>query len=144
MEVIVDTREQLPYWTDCHREALHVGDYTTVALKGKFHVERKSLADLYGTLTKGNGRFKYELFRAAYSGTHLEVYVEGSRDQFINKIFPKGNERKFSTHGLDALVNTFEKKYHLRFNWCMSRLKCKKSVKIRLEMEEKKLKNKSK
>lgn len=137
MIILVDTREQLPYWPS-NRATLIVGDYTTKKLLGSFHIERKSLQDLYGTLTSGNNRFKYELFRAAYHSIKLEVYVEGSRADFINKNFPKGEDRKFSTDGLDRLIKTFEKKYHLTFHWCKNRQHAKKLVMERLVTEERK------
>lgn len=137
MIIIVDTREQLPYWTTT-RATLMVGDYTTKKLKGIFHIERKSLQDLYGTLTSGNQRFKAELFRAAWHRTTLEVYVEGSRENFINKKFPKGNERKFSKEGLDKLIITFERKYYLKFHWHKNRMDCMKQVEKRLLAEERK------
>lgn len=136
MQVVVDTREQKPLCKGVAK-CLVVGDYTTVRLLGKFHIERKSLQDLYGTLTSGNQRFKYELFRAAWHGIRLEVYVEGTHADFINKRFPKGEERKFSTHGLEELVKTFSKKYHLQFHWCKTRRGCVKMVQKRLEEEEK-------
>jgi len=137
MVILVDTREQLPYWPS-NRATLIVGDYTTKKLLNSFHIERKSLQDLYGTLTSGNNRFKYELFRAAYHSIRLEVYVEGSHADFINKNFPKGNERKFSTDGLDRLIKTFERKYHLTFHWCKNRQHAKKLVMERLSTEERK------
>jgi len=135
MVIITDTREQLPYWSE-QKSTLLVGDYTTKKLLNKFHIERKSLADLYGTLTSGNNRFKYELFRAAYFHIHLEVYVEGTLANFINKRFPKGSERKFTTEGLNRLVSTFEKKYHLKFHWCGNRAKAQNLVRMRLLAEE--------
>lgn len=134
-KIIVDSREQLPLFTGI-RKCLIVGDYTTVKLEGKFHIERKSLSDLYGTLTKGNSRFKYELFRAAYHSIIIEVYVEGTFDDFINKRFPKGNERKFTKDGLERLVATFERKYHLKFHWHKSRKMCQVAVSKRLKSEE--------
>jgi len=137
MIILVDTREQKPYWSD-NRATLIVGDYTTKKLLGSFHIERKSLQDLYGTLTSGNNRFKYELFNAAYHRIQLEVYVEGSRADFINKNFPKGEDRKFSTDGLDRLIKTFERKYHLTFHWCKNRQHAKKLVMERLSTEERK------
>lgn len=139
MKIITDTREQLPYWTTTKKK-LGVGDYTTSKLENVFHIERKSLQDLYGTLVQGNGRFKYELFRAAYHSIIIEVYVEGTYEQFVNKQFPKGNERKFSTHGLQELIKTFTKRYHLTFHWHTSRQNCKASVEKRLLLEENKLK----
>jgi len=139
MKIITDTREQLPYWTD-HRKKLEVGDYTTSKLENKYHIERKSLQDLYGTLVQGNGRFKYELFRAAYHYIYIDVYVEGTHEQFVNKLFPYGKERKFSTHGLQELIKTFTKRYHLTFHWHKDRKTCQKAVFERFVLEEKKLK----
>lgn len=139
MKIITDSREQLKYWNvTC--KCLIVGDYTTKVLENKFHIERKSLGDLYGTLTKGNNRFKYELFRAAYNRIHIEVYIEGTYDAFINKRFPKGNERKFSKEGLERLVSTFQKKYYLTFHWHKNRATCLKAVEKRLKDEEKTVK----
>jgi len=119
-----------------------VGDYTTQKLKGKFHIERKSLADLYGTLTKGNGRFKYELFRAAYHHIQIEVHVEGTHDDFINKRFPKGDERLTSKETLTKLIKTFQRKYLLVFVWHKSRKNCVSNVQTRLSDMEKKMKKK--
>lgn len=142
MTVLYDTREQRALdfkGVKCKRCTLNVGDYTTELLQGRFHVERKSLADLYQTLTHGNKRFKYELFRAAYDRITICVYVEGSRREFVEKLFPKGNERKFSSAGLDKLIRTFETKYHLCFHWHSNRTACTKAVLIRLRKEESRL-----
>jgi DNA excision repair protein ERCC-4 len=137
MKVIIDTREQLPLFNRGEYKKLEVGDYTTDKLLNKFHIERKSLSDLYGTLTKGNNRFKYELFRAAYHHINIECFVEGTREDFINKRFPKGQDRKFSKEGLDRLISTFEKKYFLKFVWCKNRQDCAKKTALRLEEMEK-------
>jgi ERCC4-type nuclease len=137
MKIICDTREQKPLFPKAPRQTLNVGDYTTIKLKGKFVIERKSLSDLYGTLTKGNTRFKYELFRAAFHHITIEVFIEGSHDDFINKRFPKGEDRKFSKEGLERLVKTFERKYYLKFVWCKSRKHCITSVESRLLYIEK-------
>jgi len=136
VQIIVDTREQQPLW-DLPKTTLIVGDYTTKRLHGKFHIERKTLADLYSTITSGNKRFKYELFRAAYNQIKLEVYVEGTYDAFINKRFPKGSERKFTMHGLEELIKTLSRKYYLHFEWCKNRADCQKKVENRLKVEEK-------
>lgn len=142
MVIIYDTREQKPLYKNGVMETLNVGDYTTRKLKGIYHVERKSLQDLYQTLTKGNGRFKYELFRASHHRIQLEVYIEGTYEDFINKRFPKGDERKFTKEGLEKLIKTFSKKYYLVFVWCKSRKDCVSNVQLRLSAMEKKLKNK--
>lgn len=139
MIILVDTREQLPFFKGAKRKTLNVGDYTTVKLLNKFHIERKSLADLYGTVTKGNTRFKYELFRAAHNRIVLEVFVEGTRQDFIDKKFPKGDERKFPSEGLERMINTFERKYFLKFHFHKSRKACEAAVMARLKEAEKRL-----
>lgn len=139
MTIITDSREQLPYWKN-KIQKLEVGDYTTTKLLNVFHVERKSLQDLYGTLVQGNSRFRYELWRAAFFQIKLEVFVEGSLDDFINKRFPYGKDRKFSTHGLNQLITTFTRKYHLAFYWHENRKTCLKAVEKRLLQYEKTLK----
>lgn len=139
MLILVDSREQLPYWKgrECGRICLDVGDYTTANLLNKFHIERKSPQDLYGTITKGCYRFKKEVMRAYDANVTLVVYVESSRKDFINKNFPRGDERKISTTALDKTITTFETKYFLQFVWCRNRNHAKVMVMRRLRNEEK-------
>lgn len=77
--VLIDTREQLPYAfsglrADCRQQyrplnvltsvcTLSAGDYSIDGYADSVGVERKSLADLCGTLTAGRGRFVRELER---------------------------------------------------------------------------------
>ena len=64
--VIIDTREQLPYAFsderfDAVRRALPAGDYSLAGFETRVAVERKTLADLVGTLIRSRARFKREL-----------------------------------------------------------------------------------
>jgi DNA excision repair protein ERCC-4 len=77
--VLIDTREQAPYGftglrTDAkqgkkplviptRRETLVSGDYTVGGFAERIAVERKSLEDFFGTLTRGRDRFERELDR---------------------------------------------------------------------------------
>ncbi len=142
MLILVDSREQLPYWqgSEAAKIALNVGDYTTAELLDKFHIERKSPQDLYGTITKGNWRFKNEINRAIARKTALAVYVESTKAAFIAKQFPQGDLRKFSSTGLEKLIRTFETKYFVEFVWCGNRARTKQQVYARLKKEEKKRK----
>lgn len=140
MDIIVDTREQLPLFKrGIIRYKLNVGDYSTKNLMSCFSIERKSPADLYSTITKGNVRFKNELLRARDNNIKLVVYVESTRKNFVAKNFPGGSSRKFPSSGLDKIINTFQDRYKLEFVWCRSRDLCKRKVVERLELEEKKL-----
>lgn len=77
--VLVDTREQLPYsfsglFTDRDQGSLPLvvatrplglatGDYSIDGYADQVAIERKSLADLYGTIGQGRKRFEHELAR---------------------------------------------------------------------------------
>ena len=139
MKILVDSREQLPLFPG-NRATLICGDYTTQKLKSSFVIERKSLSDLYGSIVQGNKRFKAMLFAAAWNRISIVVYAEGSKKNFIEKKFAQGEKRKFSSEGLEKLIKTFERKYHLEFYWHRNRAHCRREVEKCLQMEEKRLK----
>lgn len=140
MIILVDTREQLPYWqaSEAARICLIAGDYTTASLLNKFHIERKSPQDLFATITRGNRRFKNELLRAQDRNIELVMFVECSKKVFIEKLWPRGNERKFPSSGLRRLIARFESKYLLEFVWSKDRELSKRKVYARLKKEERK------
>lgn len=72
---LCDTREQTPLsLPDMEIQKLDVGDYT---LEGSnIYIERKSLNDLIGTLSKGYERFKKELDRCVKNNCYLIVLIE--------------------------------------------------------------------
>lgn len=64
LNIIVDTREQRPWEFPDHNvkvRALPAGDYSLAGYEDRFAIERKSLADLVGTITTGRDRFLREL-----------------------------------------------------------------------------------
>ena len=64
--IIQDTREQTPLkfiHLPVIVAGLTTGDYSVKGLEDDFAVERKSLSDLYGSLTTGRDRFMRELQR---------------------------------------------------------------------------------
>jgi ERCC4-type nuclease len=79
--VLVDSREQAPYTFDSipprasdagkrlvvptAYRGLDAGDYSIDGMEGEIALERKSLADLYGTLGGGRPRFEREIERLA-------------------------------------------------------------------------------
>lgn len=136
MDIIVDTREQKPLWTNHIRFKLLVGDYSTMKLREKFCIERKSLPDLYQTITKDHVRFRNELIRADVNGFKLVMYVEGTREDFIAKNFPGGLIRKTKSETLEKIMITVEKRYKLEVVWCKSRDLMKKKIYERLKQEE--------
>lgn len=64
--IVVDTREQLPYYQGepwAVRATLSAGDYSLLGYESHVAIERKSLADAYGTFGRGRARFERELER---------------------------------------------------------------------------------
>jgi hypothetical protein len=142
LKMIVDTREQLPLWkgNKCKKRTLNVGDYTTEALLNKFHIERKSPQDLYGTLTRGHVRFRNELIRAEHvSGVKLVMFVECSRETFVNLQFKGAHRYALTGAHVGKIVATIENKYGLEVVWCKTRAACKKAIEARLKEEQKTL-----
>jgi ERCC4-type nuclease len=81
MNVYVDTREQTPlnFGQASEVKKLIVGDYCpSEEFFCNVFVERKSIYDLAGTLTKGIERFAKEVERAAELGIYLVVVTECS------------------------------------------------------------------
>jgi ERCC4-type nuclease len=83
MQIIIDTREQKPleFAVPTLRECLNVGDYSCRFEDG--HIppvvfERKSLGDIYGTLSGGYDRFKREMQLARELEITLIIIIEGS------------------------------------------------------------------
>ena len=92
--ILVDTREQDPLAFSFPSEigTLSTGDYSVKGLEEDFSVERKSLSDLYGSLTSGRDRFRRELQRLlAYPfrrllviGSEAEIAAGSSRAKGVN------------------------------------------------------------
>jgi hypothetical protein len=96
--VLVDTREQTPYefiglLTDADqgfeplnvlttRRTLASGDYSIEGMDSEIAIERKSVADLFGTLGQGRARFVRELERLAKL-QFAAVVVEGAWSEIL-------------------------------------------------------------
>lgn len=108
-------------------EALSCGDYGCQFEDGyrpPFYFERKSLGDLYGTMTHGYKRFKKELERAKSEGIKLFLLCEDSL-QTVSKGY------SHSSLGGDSLVRklfTLRVRYDLEAVFCGSRWECKRYI----------------
>lgn len=92
MKIIIDTREQSRLnfkhksITEVIIKGLNVGDYTALFSDGfqpPMVFERKSINDLYGTLSKGYDRFKKEIERAKEQHIQLIIIVEGNLSKVL-------------------------------------------------------------
>lgn len=91
MRIIVDSREQKPLVfnhksiTAVEVKGLSVGDYGAMSSEYQHPIvfERKSINDLYGTLSQGYERFKAEIERAKEQNTKIIIIVEGSLNRIL-------------------------------------------------------------
>lgn len=86
MVILIDSREQRPlefnhpYVTSIERIKLNVADYGVRFIDGfipPVFFERKTIADLTGTLGKGYKRFKKEIERAKEADVSMFIAIEG-------------------------------------------------------------------
>jgi hypothetical protein len=141
MQIVVDTREQKPLWKgkECKRMTMDCGDYTTEKLFNTFHIERKSLEDLYGTILGGHIRFRKEHIRAQSNNIGLSLYIEGTKKDFGAKRFKGGHKRQCAGATLVKIIDSIESRWPLEVVWCGSRLKAKKMIYARLQKEERRV-----
>ncbi|MDZ4786283.1 MAG: ERCC4 domain-containing protein [bacterium] len=88
-KIIVDSREQKPLsFNNSVIEAVNVGDYAlTKPYDKKIYVERKSLLDFIGTLTKDLGRFEREIERAVKDKSYIVMLVENDINDCLGFTF---------------------------------------------------------
>jgi len=113
--IVVDSREQVPLQftrLPTATAGLVTGDYSVAGLEDHFAVERKSVADLVGSVMQGRERFERELARLrGYEFRRLLVI--GTRDdiasgRYVSQANPKA---------VLASVDTFEVRYSTPVVW---------------------------
>ena len=119
MRIIIDTREKLPLLfpgLEIETRKLDEGDYNIKELEDIIVVERKSLIDLYGTLTHGHTRFKKEIQRSLKKGKYIYIFVEGSEAEFYSMKWAKV-KLKTKPETLKKMISTMQDKYAIQIFW---------------------------
>lgn len=99
---------------------LQVGDYRALFTDGtpsKVVFERKSLADLWGTMTRGHQRFKREMEKAEELGVELVLIVECQ----VGQIRAGFDRSEFSGDSMLKKLGTLWHKYGLQTVFCEGR-----------------------
>lgn len=145
--LIVDTREQRPLefrHLEAVRGTLQSGDYSLAGLEEEFAVERKSVTDLVGSLTRDRDRFTRELhrlrgFRWKYLlivGTEMELARLAAQGR-ANPVQVKNSVLAFSTrYGLqtvwvdnpDAAAHVVESWAFMAYREAMRQSGCKVTI----------------
>lgn len=125
LDIFVDTREKKPldfkqpYINSISTTKLPYGDYACKHNNEKFPFifERKSIADLFGTLGGSYDRFKKEMNRATSDGVTLVIIVEKPLSKVID-----GYERsKIQGIAVARTLFTLTLKYKIPFICCSNR-----------------------
>lgn len=111
LEIVIDTREQLPLeFTKFRVQKLIFGDYWTD--DSEIFVERKSIEDFCGTMSSGQVRFSKELDRAKDLGMYLVIMVEETIEKaLIYKNYKNpciGNHGAFALHAMRDILRTYD------------------------------------
>jgi len=135
-QIIVDSREQKPFNFEEHtliESKLEYGDYS-LHPNNKLAVERKSLSDLFGTLSGGRERFEKEIERAKKLEGYIVVIVESTLN---NMMYQK---QKFSKASGDFIAHNMRqllRKYNnLQFVFCDGKEEAKNRTLEILSMDE--------
>lgn len=126
MILLYDSREQSPLSfkhpqiSKVRRTKLDVGDYGVRFEDGhepKLFFERKSIGDLYGTMTTGYSRFKREVERANESGSSLIIIVEGT----LSDVAKGYKYSKYKGESMVKKLFTLWTRYNLMTVYCQDR-----------------------
>ena len=129
MILLIDTREQhsLPFEpggpiSEIRQQTLEVGDYTAqLEVDGApilpVRFERKSIPDLYGTMTEGYPRFKKEMAKARDLKLDLILLIEGS----LTKVADGSPHSTFSGPSMIQKLFTLQVRHKLPIIFCTTR-----------------------
>lgn len=130
--IVVDSREQLPYafsgMTGQVGEALAVptivkglasGDYSIEGMEDQVAIERKSLDDLYGSVTWGRDRFEREIQRLndLSAGGFAAVMIEATWPEIMSPLeYRPGWENRTEPRSVEGTIASWSIRYP-RVHW---------------------------
>lgn len=134
IEITVDTREQLPYPFDTIKsehfdhtvisKGMKTGDYglTMTSTKKEDHIvlERKSLADLYSSLTSNRLRFEKEIVRMTEFG-YAAVIVEADWQAILNPNSALTRPTLVRPKSIAGTMIAWEQRHNIHFHLCPTR-----------------------
>ena len=107
--LLVDTREQKPLrfsHLPAESATLYTGDYSVRGLEEVFAVERKSLADLAGSLTRERDRFMREMHRLR--GYRFPYLLAIGDDMELSRLIAQG---RLKLHQVEHSLRAIQSRY---------------------------------
>ncbi len=125
--ILVDTREQLPYSFECFpnwiggtlRQGLPTADYSVVGYESVIAVERKTLADIVGSLMSGRERFLREMERLSQYKQRI-IAIEATREQLKSPYLFAGAV-KAHPNGIVGSLDALSVKYQIPVHYGCNR-----------------------
>ena len=131
--ILIDSREKKSYeFKNSVVGTIPLGDYSIDGMQGEVAIERKSLADLFGTLGGGHARFKNELIQAQ-NLDFFAIVIDGTREQIKKKDFPKSYKTKMLGYVILKQLDSIIVRYKLPVFFAADRSEGKQIVKGLLE-----------
>ena len=133
--IAIDSREQLPYrWDNVTTivKKLDAGDYSVVGLENRVGIERKSLADAYGTFGSGRKRFERELERLA-TYEYAAVMIEATMEHALTCKPEHANVQQFTGKHFNRAWIAWSQRHRVHFVFAGSRALAQKQTYIMLE-----------
>jgi len=122
MKIIIDSREKRMLSFSCETiiKCLPVGDYGCSFYEGHLHpviLERKSIPDLYGSLTQNYDRFKKMFKRAEEKGIKVIICIEGTKE----KVLEGYDHSARDPASIIKQLETIERKYNVEHKFFKTR-----------------------
>lgn len=135
---VIDSREQRPLVLEPSiRHKLLAGDYSVLGKEVRIAVERKSLNDLTGSITRGFKRFRRELILLSMMNDRLIGGNPGSAAVAIESSITHLNAHCYQStmrpEAVLAKIARLESDFNVPFVWCEDRAKCAEWVRNFLE-----------
>ena len=136
MIIIQDTREQSPYSfsrilprPEVVVGTLKTGDYSLQGHEDQITIERKSLADAYGTFGKGRARFERELERMS----EFQFAVVMIEADWLAILRNPPSRSRLKSKTIYRSVIAWEQRYGVHFWACTNRAFAEKTTYVMLE-----------
>lgn len=127
--IIIDTREQKPLTFPNNptiRQKIDEGDYNMNPWL-PIVVERKSLEDFYGSITRDHARFKREILRAQAKNIPFYIFLEGDLKTFFSLSW-SSRALDIKPETLKKIVNTMKDRYKIIIIECKTRDEMSKKI----------------
>jgi ERCC4-type nuclease len=122
-QIVVDTREQRPYWTaedGVVQATLGTGDYSVVGHTGVVAIERKSVSDLYSSLGGKKGcrrkRLEQEFIRLGampWGAVVVEGTEKSCRRKFFKQEISFGRKKYAIRFWIGGVMGNYKDRYEV-------------------------------